>query len=529
MPNFLDIQNASVSDEGVEGFYWPVPIGANHNILMSFYADYTSFVRSLSGTKFCDSIRLTHRHFFFEVVRLFEMAMVLDLANRDAVNFTIPDNFPVLKSLRKGVITQATWTPSLEKGPPRGRMGPVFLKRIVRDFGWNVLSPSIFQLRLAKEHVAVPSVVPLILSHAKESDRTLRFTPYPMWFESMPPDSLTQAPKATGPLVGAIEAMVLNLPWPKRVVSNKALSEWIRCWLGSADVFVDYHLGNLRKQSKKLPSEVWFGAAAGTFWSTILAQAVRESGGLVVSHSHGGGSPQVDRRNQVIGADGGAHIIYTYNETQADILRRDFFDDIFTGRPTEVRHTSLRSELLTSPKSGRTLKRNKRVRKIMYVATAYHGMRFRGRPIFPDIVVLDLQARLFGKLRKWGYQVIYKPHPEGASKSPQNFAERFGFEMETRCFEDIHTEIDAYLVDFVCSSTTSRILKSDKPVFHINLPYPILEKSAEEMLRKRCVFIDAEILDSNRIEVDWGSLHRALEKEEHEWSMLFPDTYYANV
>ena len=73
-------------------------------------------------------------------------------------------------------------------------------------------------------------------------------------------------------------------------------------------------------------------------------------------------------------------------------------------------------------------------------------------------------------------EVIYKPHPEGASKVPDDFARSFGFKSTAKRFEKIDYEIDAYVIDFF-SHLQLRNIEKNKPVFFINLGFPELMRS----------------------------------------------------
>ena len=56
----------------------------------------------------------------------------------------------------------------------------------------------------------------------------------------------------------------------------------------------------------------------------------------------------------------------------------------------------------------------------MYVGTVFHGEGARLRPIFHDMTYFDWQIKLLSHLKKLNMEVIYKPHPEGASKVPDD-------------------------------------------------------------------------------------------------------------
>ena len=165
----------------------------------------------------------------------------------------------------------------------------------------------------------------------------------------------------------------------------------------------------------------------------------------------------------------------------------------------------------------------------MYVGTAFHGEGTRLRPIFHDLSYLDWQAQLLSHLRNLNVDLLYKPHPEGYSVGPVDFAESFGFRTITKPFEKINEEVDAYVIDFIFSSTTPAILKTDKPVFFINLGFPELLPEALELIKKRCYYLEAEYSSSSRLSIDFEKFDKFMMNSEHEFNTSFSDLYFRNT
>ncbi len=117
--------------------------------------------------------------------------------------------------------------------------------------------------------------------------------------------------------------------------------------------------------------------------------------------------------------------------------------------------------------------------------------------------------------------MIYKPHPEGATKVPLGFAESFGFQSTTKRFEEIDDIIDAYIVDFLFSSTTPLVLKTAKPVFFIDLGFPELLPDALKLIKKRCYYFRAKYSSDSRLNIDFKEFHRCINSEKHIFDTKF--------
>ena len=133
------------------------------------------------------------------------------------------------------------------------------------------------------------------------------------------------------------------------------------------------------------------------------------------------------------------------NEIKDEQFRKDL---IFNKEPPLIQSLDKVLGIKSVEKSPKVKKIPKKIKKIMYVGTAFHGEGARLRPIFHDMTYFDWQIKLLSHLKKLNMEVIYKPHPEGATKVPDGFAESFGFKSTTKRFEEINYEIDAYIIDF---------------------------------------------------------------------------------
>ena len=165
----------------------------------------------------------------------------------------------------------------------------------------------------------------------------------------------------------------------------------------------------------------------------------------------------------------------------------------------------------------------------MYIGTAFHGEGARLRPIFHDMTYFDWQIKLLSHLKDLGLEVIYKPHPEGATSVPDGFAESFGFKSNTKRFEDIDENVDAYIIDFFFSSTTPAVLKKEKPVFFINLGFPELMPDALDLIKKSCYYIKAHYSDDSRLSIDFNQFNQLINNEEHVFDTSFSDIYFSNI
>ena len=62
-------------------------------------------------------------------------------------------------------------------------------------------------------------------------------------------------------------------------------------------------------------------------------------------------------------------------------------------------------------------------------------------------------------------------------------------------FENIKIDVDAYVIDYFCTSLLVPMLRKNKPIYFINFSLPKLNmvKCRKKMLKKRTYFIDSKL------------------------------------
>ncbi|MCK5404123.1 MAG: hypothetical protein KAI75_02800, partial [Desulfobulbaceae bacterium] len=90
-------------------------------------------------------------------------------------------------------------------------------------------------------------------------------------------------------------------------------------------------------------------------------------------------------------------------------------------------------------------------------------------------------------------------------------------------------EVDAYLVDFICSSSTFKVLQSKVPVIFIDMENPALYPEAKELLQERCYILESFTRANNRININWERLQEIIRKDTHKFNTRFMDCFYSNV
>jgi len=527
----LDISQVKFNKDGVIDFYWPLDNKLSVEVMDSFTETLIPYITENEG-KYPEllAVRLLFKWFVCEVLRLLEATVVAAECRKDAIAPIIPKHYKKLDAIYNSNNLECVFFLNQSSGPPYGRNIPRIFKRYGKEFLWNGLQGGLFR-KYGSNLNDVLAIGPsnLALRHAKGANKLLRYSGFDEWFGSVSKNLIF---KETEDLVGLQN--VLSIVKKSFSGAGYELSpefaRYVSRWVNQANNFVNYHLHKDNDLLNKISGEVWFGCGGSSIWHVMMVEKLRRKGIKVVTHDHGSGNSHHEQTPvhwvEFMHTD---HFV-TFNRVNEIIKNSQFRRELIFGQPDpliQCLDSALGIKSLDT--AHKTIKTSKKIKKIIYVGTAFHGEGARLRPIFHDMTYFDWQIKLLSHLEKINMDVIYKPHPEGATRVPNGFAESFGFRTLSKPLEEINEDVDAYIIDFIFSSTTPAILKTEKPVFFINLGFPELLPEAIDLIKKRCYYIEGKHSANSRLSIDFNELDQFIENDIHIFDTSFPDIYFSNV
>ncbi len=526
----LDIEQVSFTENGIDSFFWPLDNTKTTELMDSLTADLIPFITKNQGrhTELV-ACRLLFKWLICEILRLYEATVLVSECERQGVEPIIPRHYKKLRSLYNAEEIRCDFFDKLKSGPAYGRKMPRFLKRLGKEIIWNG-----FDVRLLKKYGSnsedVLALAPsaLALKHARGKKKLLRYSGFDEWFRPMPQNKASIV-GPTVPCFGEIIGMVEEKFRDSGYILPAEASDYLSNWLSQADQFVSYHLQSCPRQLDRIEDEVWFGCGGSSVWHTILIEKLRRRKVKIITHDHGSGNSHHEQTPVHWVEFMHTDQFVTFNQANEENRNRQFRQELIFGQnvPRIVSLDRLLGNTVSAVPS--TTLRAGQIKKVMYVGTAFHGEGARLRPIFHDMTYFDWQIKLLAHLKSLNIEVIYKPHPEGATRVPEGFAESFGFTTTTKNFETVREVVDAYIIDFLFSSTTPAVLKSGKPVFFINLGYPALIPQALALIKKSLYYFDATYSDDSRLSIDFDEFDRCILKDCHVYDSNFSDKYFINV
>lgn len=527
----LDINDAKFTSDGVIDFYWPL----NNEKITEFRNSITSsLIPYITENQRKHSellaVRILFKWFMCEVLILLEATIVATECKKDDITPIIPDHYKRLAAIYNSSSLDCIFFLNQSSGPSYGRNIPRSLKRHGKEFLWNGFKVGLLRKYGSNEN-DVLAIGPsnLAIQHAKKSNKLLRYSAFDEWFGSMPKSLIK---KETNQMLGLqkILRIVEDSFSEAGYQISPEVSKYISTWINHANNFVSYHLDQEDLFIEKIKSDVWFGCGGNTIWHVILIERLRRKGIKVVTHDHGSGnSYQAHTPSHWVEFMHTDHFV-TFNAVSEKNRNNYYNNDLMMGQPDPL--IQCLDSVLGSKRlevNSKTVRTSKKIQKIMYVGTAFLGEGARLFPIFHDIPYFDWQIKLLSHLKELNVDVIYKPHPEGSTTVASDFAESFNFRTNTKTFEEIDENVDAYIIDFIFSSTTPLILNTDKPVFFINFGFPELIPEALDLVKKRCYYIEGKHSSNSRLSIDFNEFDQFIKNKIHIFDTNFPDIYFSNI
>jgi hypothetical protein len=528
----LDLHKVEFGPNGVKDFFWPLARGANEPVRDYLLKHIPILVvdERYMEDNVALSIRLFFKWFIVENLRWFEAVALERQYSEKKIIPRLPQYLIRWRSLRENKIPPTMFR-NLAKGFTVNRPWfPMWLRCKFMEYHLNGSRLRLFPVRSESEINSAFLYNDVTLKHASLNNIYLRAEHPADWFRPIETHLLCASHIKTVNECEFIDKIITHLQRAFSAggeVMPKNVEGFMRQWILEAGNFSKVHCAHLSLKKERLPDVLWIGSIGASIWGRMMAHAVRSNGGKVYGHDHGYGDAHHDQLGNLITEFADNDKYCTYKETQSNIRKRELIkNQTFIWNSPQPEFTWLDKAENICNQLPESVVRKGRIKRIMYVGTAFHGEGARFRPILSDIVYLDWQARLLGFLQKKGCDILYKPHPEGRTRPDNIFTERFNAKLITGRFEDIDEPIDGYIIDFISSTTTATILRSDLPVIYCDPGYPALFPEAMNLLSERCSIINMTSNINNRMEIDWAELSSVLDKSIHKFNHSFTNHYF---
>ncbi|WP_341894446.1 hypothetical protein [Ferrovibrio terrae] len=501
----LDVTSLDITDEGVKGFAWPVSWREHGIFRDQFMTAYAAEVRTLiaNGNEDGELLAILAMEFVQEALRGWFAAVLLGRFARRGEQITA-------RWLRSNHTDDAQfWQPQRDRiGFLRGRFPASHWRALLRpvygllqDDGLSWRWPETVDFR---NRIIATNPCPLTREHARQIGEKPVLVSLRYWFgeasDTLPADLRPYQLQPT--TIDAILNGFVNAARSAGDALPESLLVHMRAWLNEAAPVCRWYLQSLAKHPNRLPAQLWTGSG-GYIFRRILHTAVRRVGGKCLSHDHGSGIGLFDAPDANLTEFVTPDAFITFSAVQAEgyrTQRRESFRMQDHWPQIDFIQANKRPGSLPPPAHDGPM------RNILFVANQYRGEKMTITPIEFDTVAVDWQARLFSQLKRLGYNVLFRAHPDSPSAAPTAFTQELGVSAATGSFAEALASADMVIMDYLHTTVLRDILFSGKPVITFEFGHCPPNAVAADLLSQRIRFVPGWYDDDNRAHTDWDRL-----------------------
>ena len=506
----------SLSSSGIKNFFWPIKRtfveNVNHNLLKDFT------VLSSKYDELHATLPIVEKWLIPEILKIIEAIKLRKFLQKKKL-FISMQNYPILQNLMdNNLLNYGNNFLSAFIKQPKDMNIPFFFKRIIRTTQKNNFR-QLRNIKTKNDHFLEPNK--LALQHASNKDIPFIYTNVKKIINFSKSNSSLNSKSVENLLNVILNNIKKELKGNLEIIDvqiikylRKLITEAIKITLDKVNIV----------EKEKNCNNLWVGSSGANYFVKIICHTFRRGDSKIIAHSHGSGYAIVDLLHTFHAVElNTCDKFYTEKTINSDVLSKDININYL--------NSMRRPNIGVVNKNNSKVKVNsyslkKKIKKIMYIATAYHSERLRFVPIESDTTYIDFQLRLFSFLKKKNMELFYKPHPEGSLKFHKELSEFTSVKLLDGFFEEIKVEVDAYVLDQCCTSLLVPLLNIRKPIFFFNFCYPRLRSNAVKLLKKRMYFIESDLDSNNRVSVNWEKFSDLLNVEHHQFSDEFLKTFY---
>ena len=503
-----------LSNSGIKNFFWPTDRTfverVNHNLLHGF-----SFLSSKSDELHA-TLPIIQKWVIPEALKIIEAIKLKEISKKRDLFISIKD-YPLFKKLidKKLPDYRNNFLLYLNK-EPKDMNVPFLIKRVIRTSQKNSLG-QLINIKTKNDYSLEPNE--LTLTNAQRKKIPLVYTNIKRFLRF---DYSNQKvnPKLVKQLLDLIISNIIRELNTKSKKIEKSIILYLKRLIEES---INITLNNVKNiEKEKNCNNLWVGSSGANYFVKLICHTLRRKDYRIFAHSHGSGYSMVNLLHTF-------HVVelntcdefYTERNINIDVLN----DEINPGYLSSMKKPVIKGVNKEKIEINK-IKYKKKIKKVMYIATAYKSERLRFVPVESDATYIDHQLRLLSFLKKKNLEIFYKPHPEGSLKFDKELSDFMNITLLEGLFEKLKIDVDAYVIDWCCTSLLATLLRKNKPIYFLNFSYPKLRNNSEKLLRKRMYFVESKLDLKNRIITNWDNFSDLLNIQQHEFSDEFLNTFF---
>lgn len=509
----LDVAKMDFDGNGLRDFFWPLSRTEQQSQRDTTIKGLVDLLRQ-KRVQGDEDARLLSMclHWLVNESQLYFRATALERRCRESgVKLSWQSNarlLPAVTTKALAPVENGRYYSFLSKGPAGHPPLISHLVKLRRSFEWNGMGWNGWRLKNGTKDIIACYRCPLLDARAQQEDRVVKSTNLQDWFK--PLDGRSILPGLDSGLIDqAIKIIAEGYHASGEVLPDYQM-EYFGRFLQVIPGLIRTHYEPILKR-KSIPYHLWTGSG-GYIYNRMLRNAVQAKGGYVTGHEHASGDAHLAyfSAKPLIEYESADEFV-TYSEDGAEALRFNF-DSKFAinAEPPVIRAHSKATDYSVPPLDKLIREVRRKPKSLIYPTTMLMGERVNLDHIVGDNVMVDWSARLISNLLREGYDLIHKPHPEEELQSSRAFVEKLGVTQTWDRFEHVMNQADILVLDFSRSTIFSVALASNLPIVYVDFGFERWHPAAYDLLKKRVRIVPGWIDESNRMQVDWSELFRAI-------------------
>ncbi len=524
----VELEDLDVTSQGVRDFFWPVSYQERKTIKASLIALFVDHLEKLENQipGAALPIKLLFCHLITESLAVINYKIFEARCKKhykfigtnsnwrlwdSFVNNQVPADSPLVRQLMGRPISSGeNGAFAIFRKVWRARKSLRFRNGVIQI---NGLSLRRLDRRLLKTSIVATRRSALIEAHAELDQRDIIFRGARNWFRSVSEEDLHQhrSPAVDNHFLCSFVSEIADLAFACGARDFDVADDYLKRFFWVSISAVSTHYARLLEQPDRLPTNIWTGSG-GNIWDATLRYACLQChDGEVVGHDHGAGLGHVDYSWMAFYELWGCKEFICLNGNQARELAKN---------SKKWQFLETQSSKLSGWQSNQSIKRTTQShdvasdsKTVIVLATTYARDQLWAGPCSPDIVHVDWQARVIGKLRSWGYSVILKVHPESFVAAPKALSQ-LQAEVIDDPLESVLHRGDIVLFDCLHTTAFRSVLTTDMPMVMIDFHDHPWTDHARQLFNRRSPLIPGYFDSLNRAQIDWGLLESGLEASE---------------
>ncbi|OGL70616.1 hypothetical protein A3B32_03585 [Candidatus Uhrbacteria bacterium RIFCSPLOWO2_01_FULL_53_9] len=242
-----------------------------------------------------------------------------------------------------------------------------------------------------------------------------------------------------------------------------------------------------------------------------LAIQVRAHGGSVTGFAHGGSIGMFDTPFLSMSEFALADEFMTYTEASVSLFQ-ELHDRYASPRNHRTQIRSAHSNLFRRAwDDGQRQVTPTSIKRVMLLGFPYNPWRKPQSPGGLALLHVDMERRLVNALSQQGYEVLYKVHPDRREEAAGIFDDKAHVVLGE--FRDCVDQADAIVIGSLRTTALPYALCTQKPVIALSIHGDtLMHAEAKAVLQQRCVLLETDFDDRNRIIPPIEALVKALQK-----------------